>query len=168
MSVNWVSIGSDNGLSPSWHQAIIRTNVGLLLTGTLQTYFSEIWIKTQHFHWIVVPLLATKVTCFISSIPHCQHAVYVSPYYMIYILIKCIYGLITEQSLENNINGIMLLYVVHVACSMGLAHIFQTAHYIIHMKYIYPDSKVHGGNMGPIWGQQDPGGPHVGPMNIAI
>ena len=31
-----------------------------------------------------------------------------------------------------------------------------------------PDSKVHGANMGPIWGQQDPGGPHVGPMNHAI
>ena len=26
-----------------------------------------------------------------------------------------------------------------------------------------PDSKVHGANMGPIWGRQDPGGPHVGP-----
>ena len=22
--------------------------------------------------------------------------------------------------------------------------------------------------MGPTWGQQDPGGPHVGPMNLAI
>ena len=31
-----------------------------------------------------------------------------------------------------------------------------------------PDSKVHGANMGPIWGQQDPGGPHVGLMNFAI
>ena len=31
-----------------------------------------------------------------------------------------------------------------------------------------PDSKVHGVNMGPIWGRQDPGGPHVGPMNFAI
>ena len=31
-----------------------------------------------------------------------------------------------------------------------------------------PDSKVHGTNMGPIWGRQDPGGPHVGPMNFAI
>ena len=30
-----------------------------------------------------------------------------------------------------------------------------------------PDSKVHGANMGPIWGRQDPGGPHVGPMNFA-
>ena len=25
----------------------------------------------------------------------------------------------------------------------------------------YPDSKVHRANMGPIWGRQDPGGPHV-------
>ena len=32
----------------------------------------------------------------------------------------------------------------------------------------YPDSKVHGANMGPIWGRQDPGGTHVGPMNFAI
>ena len=32
----------------------------------------------------------------------------------------------------------------------------------------YPDSKVHGANMGPIWGLQDPGGPHVGSMNLAI
>ena len=31
-----------------------------------------------------------------------------------------------------------------------------------------PDSKVHGANMGPIWDRQDPGGPHVGPMNFAI
>ena len=30
-----------------------------------------------------------------------------------------------------------------------------------------PDSKVHGANMGHIWGRQDPGGPHVGPMNFA-
>ena len=32
----------------------------------------------------------------------------------------------------------------------------------------YPDSKVHGANIGPIWGRQDPGGPHVGLMNFAI
>ena len=31
-----------------------------------------------------------------------------------------------------------------------------------------PDSKVHGANMGPIWGRQDPGGPHVGPMIFSI
>ena len=31
-----------------------------------------------------------------------------------------------------------------------------------------PDSKVHAANMGHIWGRQDPGGPHVGLMNLAI
>ena len=31
-----------------------------------------------------------------------------------------------------------------------------------------PDSKIPGANMGPIWGRQDPGGPHVGPRNFAI
>ena len=31
-----------------------------------------------------------------------------------------------------------------------------------------PDNKIHGVNMGPIWGRQDPGGPHVGHMNFAI
>ena len=33
---------------------------------------------------------------------------------------------------------------------------------------VYPESRVHGANMGPIWGRQDPGGPHVGPMNFGI
>ena len=31
-----------------------------------------------------------------------------------------------------------------------------------------PDSNIHGAKMGPIWGRQDPGGPHVGLMSFAI
>ena len=31
-----------------------------------------------------------------------------------------------------------------------------------------PDSKVPGAYMVPTWGLQDPGGPHVGPMILAI
>ena len=31
-----------------------------------------------------------------------------------------------------------------------------------------PDSKVHMVNMGPTWVLSAPGGPHVGPMNLAI
>ena len=38
----------------------------------------------------------------------------------------------------------------------------------LHVTHMVPDSKVHGANMGSIWGRQDPGGPHVGPMNLAI
>ena len=36
-----------------------------------------------------------------------------------------------------------------------------------HLK-IYPDSKIHGANMGPTWVLSAPDGPHVGPMNLAI
>ena len=36
------------------------------------------------------------------------------------------------------------------------------------MRKAYPNSKVPGANMWPIRGLQDPGGPHVGPMNFAI
>ena len=32
---------------------------------------------------------------------------------------------------------------------------------------VFPDSKVNGVNMGPIWDRQEPGGPHIGPMNFA-
>ena len=39
---------------------------------------------------------------------------------------------------------------------------------ILQTTHVYPDSKVHGANMGPIWGWQDPGGPHVVPVNLAI
>ena len=31
-----------------------------------------------------------------------------------------------------------------------------------------PDNKVRGAYKGPTWGRQDPGWPHVGPMNLAI
>ena len=34
--------------------------------------------------------------------------------------------------------------------------------------YVFPNCKVYGANMGPTWGRQDPGGPHVGPINLAI
>ena len=34
--------------------------------------------------------------------------------------------------------------------------------------YKYPDSKVHGANMGPTWVLSVPDGPHVGPRNLAI
>ena len=42
-------IGSDNGLSPGWRQAIIWTNDGILLIGPLGTNFSEISSEIQTF-----------------------------------------------------------------------------------------------------------------------
>ena len=34
--------------------------------------------------------------------------------------------------------------------------------------YVNLDNKVYGANMGPTWVLSAPGGPHVGPMNLAI
>ena len=42
-------IGSDNGLLPGQHQAIIWTNDGILLSGLLGKNFNEILTKIQRF-----------------------------------------------------------------------------------------------------------------------
>ena len=34
--------------------------------------------------------------------------------------------------------------------------------------HVYPDSKVHVAHKGPTWVLLAPGGPHVGPMNLAL
>ena len=47
--MNWVSIGSDNSLLPIRRQAIIWTNVGILLIQTLGRNFSEILSKIHTF-----------------------------------------------------------------------------------------------------------------------
>ena len=44
-------IGSDNGLSPGRHQAIIWTSAEILLIGPLGTNFSEILIRIQTFEF---------------------------------------------------------------------------------------------------------------------
>ena len=51
--------GSDNGLSPGRHQAIIRTNAGISSIGPLGTNFSEILIETLTF--------SSKKMCFKMS-----------------------------------------------------------------------------------------------------
>ena len=44
-----IIIGSDNGMSPGRRQAIILTNDGILLIGTLGTNLSEILIEIRIF-----------------------------------------------------------------------------------------------------------------------
>ena len=46
---NLTLIGSDNGLSPGRRQAIIKTNIEILLIGTLETNFSEILSEIHTF-----------------------------------------------------------------------------------------------------------------------
>ena len=47
-SVNQVNIGSDNGLTPGWCQAIFWTSAELLSIGPLGTNFSKILIKYEN------------------------------------------------------------------------------------------------------------------------
>ena len=56
VSVNWVSIGSSNGLSPVWRQASIWTNDGLLLIGPLGANLGEIQIKMLKFSFMKMHL----------------------------------------------------------------------------------------------------------------
>ena len=60
---NLTIIGSDNGLSPSRHQAIIWANVEILLIGPLGLNFSEMFIKIYTF--------LLKKTCLIMSSAKC-------------------------------------------------------------------------------------------------
>ena len=53
---NLAITGSDNGLSPGRRQAIIWTNAGILLIGTLGTNFSEILIEINTFLFKKMPL----------------------------------------------------------------------------------------------------------------
>ena len=68
VSVNWVSIGSDNGLSPVRRQAIAWTTAHLLSIGPLETNFSEIIIKIHTFSFkkMRLKMLSAKLAAILS------------------------------------------------------------------------------------------------------
>ena len=55
--------GSDNGLSPGQHQAIIWTNAGIFLIQTLRTNFSEILSKIHAFSFKKMHLKMSSAKC---------------------------------------------------------------------------------------------------------
>ena len=58
---NLTIIGSDNGLSPGWHQAIIWTNDGILLIRLVGTNFSEMLFRIQTFSFNKMHLKVSSV-----------------------------------------------------------------------------------------------------------
>ena len=64
------------------------------------------------------------------------------------------------HSYEGDISLDKATGITIVVCS-------EINHFVTMLEY-FPDSKVHGANMGSIWSRQDPGVPHVGPMSCAI
>ena len=74
-------IGSDNGLSPGRRQAIIWTNAGILLIGTLGTHFSEILSEIHTFSFSRNSIW--NVVCEIAAIlfkSQCVNTVYFNIY----------------------------------------------------------------------------------------
>ena len=59
----YITIGSDNGLSPIWCQAIIWTNVRVLSIGPMGTNFSEISIKIQTFSFKKMHFKMSSAKC---------------------------------------------------------------------------------------------------------
>ena len=70
---------------------------------------------------------------------------------------------------QNNGIALITLYCQLVADNLAQEGTKASAVVVRYpKKYLCPDSKGHGANMGPTWGRQDPGGPYVGPMNLPI
>ena len=71
--VNWLTIiGSDNGLSPGWCQAIISTNAGILLIASQGKNFNKIYSKFESFR--LKKNAYENVTCEMAAIlswPQC-------------------------------------------------------------------------------------------------
>ena len=68
----------------------------------------------------------------------------------------------------NPFNIVGLFYWQRLTEIRGLNKCSVLLVYLSEADRKYPNSKIHGANMGPVWGRHDPGGSHVGPMNFGI
>ena len=115
-------IGSDNGQSPGPRQAIIWTNAGILLIGTLVTNFSEILIKIHTFSLKEMHLKPL----FAKSWPFC--------------LGLNVLTVFVRQPLHSA-NVISFFTVSDLNCYLSLFLSYLT----------WPSVLVHGDNMGGRW-----------------
>ena len=83
---------------------------------------------------------------------------------------------ITIHQINTEMSIFLRLLVSFKYCSFYYIRITTTGHinwWLLHgllswYPVMYPDSKVHGANIGPTWVLSAPDGPHVGPMNLAV
>ena len=71
---------------------------------------------------------------------------------------------------SHNDNVIMIMMILYSYRTEGVHYMINWLDTITGQICFkpFPDSNVHWANMGPTWGRQDPGGPHVGHVNLAI
>ena len=88
-------IGSDNGLSPSRHQAIIWTNAGILLIQPLGTNFSEILTEIHIFSFKKMhsKMLCAKCRTFCLDL-----SVLINRWQRFYVDIELTYGSLNKMS----------------------------------------------------------------------
>ena len=144
----------DNGLSPILHQAITWTNDNILTIEPWVTKFSENWFQIELISYKKMNFNTPSAkwqpfsSASIELLHKSQHAPvpYPTMLYFVTEMCTCVHISVTNGALWD-------ISLMHCGiCEIGL----------------YPDSKVHGANMGPTWVLSFPGGPHVGPINLAI
>ena len=134
------------------YQCIIAWLVGLWLTGSLQCMENHTWISTMHGSW--------------KKLSHCTHPVIIMTkfrncqWYKKFISFWP-YVATIQQDISFTTDDYSKLIYHKFHWMLGLAGRLWAW-------TPFPDNKVHEANMGAIWGRQDPGGPHVGPINFAI
>ena len=70
---------------------------------------------------------------------------------------------------NNNDESMNINTVLHFhMCLNGTLNGTPLLILFVNISSLVPESKVRGANIGPIWGRQNPDGPHVGPMNFVI
>ena len=80
--------------------------------------------------------------------------------------------------LYNYLSSLIFKTVIHFGCTESSNSVFvsfsqlcdiNTVILYLYISYVkptlrkIPDNKVHGANMGPVWGRRDPGGPMLAP-----
>ena len=185
-------IGSDNGLSPGRRQAIIWTNAGILLIGPLWTNFCEIVIKISTFSFkkMRLKMSSAKWRLFLPQ-PQCvkhqmlmfkaktgEIAIYLSFPHKTDLQQqqkkkqpqKTISSSLSSSSTKTDKQTIVFIRVclIKQVTYTILNIILQGEVLYWFMSAPYPDSKVHGANMGPTWVLSAQYGPLVGPINLAL
>ena len=81
-------------------------------------------------------------------------------------MLNCLERFTKSQSAEGSLKNSTNTWYPSIS-ELTIDDISKIDHHLT-TTYNNPDSKVHGANMGPTWVLSSPGGPHVGPMNLAI
>ena len=161
-----------------WHQAITWTNVNFSFVRFCGIHLRAIsqWVSKLLFYIMSLNVILWTLITELSGANELKWIIWLWIRSTENGVVDCTCGSnIEEESVDIGIAGNWPLFPL---VSLRLGDTGEESEYIyfqigplICKQGLFrniPDSKVHGANMGPIWGRQDPRGPRVGPMNFAI